>query len=170
RLLGRISLGAAGPRDLISLKNSADAIPLVKHRLTEAKSSLLEVLRDDLDELADVRKLITEAIADEPPVNLADGGAIRQGYNAELDELRSIRQNAQSHIAGIETRERARTTIASLKVKFNNVFGYFIEVSKSNLKNVPADYERKQTLVGAERFTTPELKELEAKVLGAEEK
>jgi DNA mismatch repair protein MutS len=168
RLLGRISLGVANPRDLISLKNSADAIPVVKKQLNEARSSLLEVLRDDLDELEDVRNLIFKAIADEPPVNLSDGGVIRQGYSTDLDELRSIRQNAQTSIARIESGERARTGIGSLKIKFNNVFGYFIEVSKSNLKSVPNNYERKQTLVGAERFTTPELKELEAKVLNAE--
>ncbi|MBI4853892.1 MAG: DNA mismatch repair protein MutS [Acidobacteria bacterium] len=169
RLLGRISLGNASPRDLLSLKNSADLVPKVKELLSEASSSLLEVLRDDLDELEDLRELIFNAIADEPPANLSDGGVIRGGYHQELDELRSIRQNAQGIIASIEIRERNRTNIGSLKVRFNNVFGYFIEVSKANLKLVPSDYERKQTLVGAERFTTAELKELEAKVLGAEE-
>lgn len=169
RLLGRLSLGTATPRDLISIKNSADAIPGIKQQLNEVNSSLLEVLRDDLEDLTDIRSLITQAIADEPPVNISDGGVIRLGYNAELDELRGIRQNAQAIIASIETRERARTGISSLKIKFNNVFGYFIEVSKANLKLAPADYERKQTLVGAERFTTPELKTLETKVLGAEE-
>jgi len=169
RLLGRISLGNASPRDLLSLKNSADRVPQVKALLSEATSSLLEVLRDDLDELEDLRELITNAITDEPPANLNDGGVIRVGYHKELDELRSIRQNAQGIIASIEIRERSRTNISSLKVRFNNVFGYFIEISKSNLKLVPSEYERKQTLVGAERFTTPELKELESKVLGAEE-
>lgn len=169
RLLGRISLGTANARDLISLKNSADAIPVLKKELGNAKSSLLEILRDDLDELSELRELISHAIADDPPVNISDGGVIREGYHSSLDELRAIRQNAQSYIAAVETREKARTGIASLKVKFNNVFGYFIEISRSNLKNVPNDYERKQTLVNAERFTTPELKEYETKVLGAEE-
>ncbi|KAF0247493.1 MAG: DNA mismatch repair protein MutS [bacterium] len=169
RLLGRISLGNASPRDLLSLKNSADIVPQVKELLLEATSSLLEVLRDDLDELGDLRELIINAIVDDPPANLNEGGAIRIGFHSELDELRSIRQNAQGIIASIEIRERSRTSISSLKVRFNNVFGYFIEISKSNLKLVPSEYERKQTLVGAERFTTPELKDLEAKVLGAEE-
>ncbi len=169
RLLGRISLGNASPRDLLSLKNSADIVPQVKEILLEATSSLLEVLRDDLDELGDLRELISNAIVDDPPANLNEGGAIRIGFHSELDELRSIRQNAQGIIASIEIRERSRTSISSLKVRFNNVFGYFIEISKSNLRLVPSEYERKQTLVGAERFTTPELKDLEAKVLGAEE-
>ncbi|MEW6732001.1 MAG: DNA mismatch repair protein MutS [Acidobacteriota bacterium] len=169
RLLGRISLGTANPRDLISLKNSAAIIPAVKQQLAEARSSLLEVLREDLDELKDIYDLINQAIVDEPPLQLSEGGVIRENYHAQLDELRSVRKNAQGLIAAIETRERGRTGISSLKVKFNNVFGYFIEVSKANLKHVPDDYERKQTLVGAERFTTPELKQLEEKVLGAEE-
>jgi DNA mismatch repair protein MutS len=169
RLLGRISLNSSSPRDLLSLKNSADIIPKIKDLLSEATASLIEVLREDLDDLSDLKELIFNAIADEPPVNLSDGGTIRSGYNKDLDQLRSIRQNAQGIIASIEIRERNRTNINSLKVRFNNVFGYFIEVSKSNLKLVPSDYERKQTLVSAERFTTPELKELEAKVLGAEE-
>jgi DNA mismatch repair protein MutS len=113
---------------------------------------------------------VLSAIAEEPPVNLADGGTIRDGYTSELDELRDISRNSRQYIAAIETRERARTGIASLKVRFNNVFGYYIEISKANLASAPSDYERKQTLVNAERFTTPELKELEAKVLSAEEK
>ncbi len=169
RILSRISLGLAGPRDLNSLRSTVAVLPDLRKALLEARSSLLEVLRDDLDELADIYELISAAIADDPPASVSDGGAIRAGYSHELDELRDIRLNAQGYIAAVETRERARTGIASLKVKFNNVFGYFIEVSKANLKSVPADYERKQTLVGAERFTTPELKEYEAKVLGAEE-
>lgn len=169
RLLGRISLGTANPRDLLSLKSSLEIIPEIKLLLEQATSSLLEVLREDLDELSDISQLIKEAITDEPPANLSDGGVFREGYHKELDELRSIRQNAQGFIAAIEIRERERTGINSLKVRFNNVFGYFIEVSKTNLKLVPAEYERKQTLVNAERFTTPELKDLETKVLGAEE-
>ncbi|MFY9221962.1 MAG: DNA mismatch repair protein MutS [Blastocatellia bacterium] len=169
RLLGRISLGTANPRDLLSLKSSLKIIPDVKLLLEQATSSLLEVLREDLDELSDISELIKEAITDEPPANLSDGGVFREGYHKELDELRSIRQNAQGFIAAIEIRERERTGINSLKVRFNGVFGYFIEVSKTNLKLVPGEYERKQTLVNAERFTTPELKELETKVLGAEE-
>src|SRR5258708_37556052 len=120
--------------------------------------------------MPEVRDRILSAIGDAPPVNVVDGGAIRAGYNAELDELRDLRQNGRQYIAQIESRERARTGIQSLKVRFNNVFGYYIEISKANQHLAPADYERKQTLVNAERFTTPELKELESKILDAEEK
>jgi DNA mismatch repair protein MutS len=170
RLMARISLGRATPRDLVALKNSIDSIPQVKEMLADAASSLLEVLAESLDELPDVRDLISGSIADDPPATLSDGGYIREGYNAELDELRELATSSKSVIARIESRERARTGIASLKVKFNNVFGYFIEVSKSNLKSVPDSYERRQTLSNAERYTTPELKEYEGKVLGAEER
>jgi DNA mismatch repair protein MutS len=128
------------------------------------------MIYDHLDEVPEVRNQVLEAIADEPPVNLADGGTIRSGYNAELDELRDLSLNGRQYIAQIEARERARTGIQSLKVRFNNVFGFYIEISKANLHLAPADYERKQTLVNAERFTTPELKDYERKVLDAEEK
>ncbi|MCS6805596.1 MAG: DNA mismatch repair protein MutS [Blastocatellia bacterium] len=170
RLIARINLGTASPRDLVALRHSAEVIPPIKFMLGGAACSLLQVLQESLDELSDVRQLIETAIADNPPVNLNDGGVIRSGYNAELDELRAIATSSKSHIAAIEQRERSRTGIQSLKVKYNNVFGYFIEVSKANLRLVPDDYERKQTLVGAERFTTPELKQYEAKILGAEER
>ncbi|MEK6407772.1 MAG: DNA mismatch repair protein MutS [Acidobacteriota bacterium] len=170
RLMARISLGRANARDLVALKTSADAIPIIKEMLADATASLLEVLAESLDELQDLRDLIGKSIADDPPATLTDGGYIRSGYNAELDELRGLSASSKSFIAAIESRERSRTGISSMKVKFNNVFGYFIEVSKSNLKNVPPDYERRQTLTNAERYTTPELKEYEAKVLGAEER
>src|SRR6185503_4242280 len=127
-------------------------------------------LRREFDVVADVRDRILRAISDEAPVNIADGGAIRDGFDAALDELRDISRNSRQYIAAIETRERAATAIQSLKIRFNNVFGYYIEVSKTNLPLVPAAYERKQTLANADRFTTPELKELETKVLSAEEK
>jgi DNA mismatch repair protein MutS len=170
RLMARISMGRATPRDLVALKNSADAIPGIKELLADATASLLEILAESLDELADLRDLIGASISDEPPANMNDGGTIRSGYNAQLDELREVATSSKSIIARIESRERARTGIASLKVRFNNVFGYFIEVSKTNLKNVPSDYERRQTIANAERYTTPELKEYEAKILGAEER
>ncbi|MEN3331233.1 MAG: mismatch repair protein MutS [Blastocatellia bacterium] len=170
RLMARISMGRATPRDLVALKNSADAIPGLKELLADATASLLEILAENLDELADLRDLIGASISDEPPANMNDGGTIRSGYNTQLDELREVATSSKSIIARIESRERARTGIATLKVRFNNVFGYFIEVSKSNIKNVPADYERRQTIANAERYTTPELKEYEAKVLGAEER
>jgi DNA mismatch repair protein MutS len=120
-----------------------------------------------LDDVPEVRDRILNAISEEPPANLADGGTIRSGFNAELDELRDISRNSRQYIAQIESRERGRTAIQSLKVRFNNVFGYYIEISKANLHLAPTDYERKQTLVNAERFTTPELKELESKILDA---
>ncbi len=123
-----------------------------------------------LDEIPELRDRILTAIAEEPPANLADGGTIRDGFHAELDLLRDISRNSKQYIAQIETRERTRTGIASLKVRFNNVFGYYIEISKANLHLAPPDYERKQTLVNAERFTTPELKDLESKILDAEDK
>jgi DNA mismatch repair protein MutS len=170
RLMARISLGRTNARDLVALKTSADSIPHIKEMLADASSSLLEVLAGSLDELEDVRDLIGKSISDDPPATLTDGGYIRAGFNAELDELRALSASSKSFIAAIESRERARTGISSLKVKFNNVFGYFIEVSKANMKSVPVDYERKQTLTNAERYTTPELKEYEAKVLGAEER
>ena len=170
RLMARISLGRANARDLVALKASADAIPHLKEMLADATASLLEVLAESLDELQDLRELIGNSIADDPPATLTDGGYIRAGYNQELDELRALSTSGKSFIAAIESRERGRTGISTLKVKFNNVFGYFIEVSKANIKSVPSDYERKQTLTNAERYTTPELKEYEAKVLGAEER
>ena len=142
----------------------------MKESVARCGGRRLASILSGLDEVPEVRDQILSSIADSPPVNLADGGAIRSGYNAELDELRDLRQNGRQYIAQIESRERERTGIQSLKVRFNNVFGYYIEVSKANQHLAPADYERKQTLVNAERFTTPELKDYERKVLDAEEK
>ena len=170
RLMARISLNRATPRDLAALKSSADSVPVIKEILSDATSSLLETIAENLDELQDVRSLIGAAIVDEPPANVSDGGFIRPGFNPELDELRGIASSNKNIIAQIEATERQRTGISNLKVKFNNVFGYFIEISKSNIKNVPAHFERRQTLTNAERYTTPELKEYEVKVLGAEER
>jgi DNA mismatch repair protein MutS len=164
RLLAKLTMGTAGPRELLALGRSLGKIPELKRVAAGALGC------DQLDELAEVRERILAAIAEHPPLALADGGAIRDGFHAELDELRDISRNSRQYVAGIETRERARTQIGSLKVRFNNIFGYYIEVSKANLHLAPADYERKQTLVNAERFTTPELKELERKILEAEEK
>ncbi len=130
----------------------------------------LQELHAQCDELADVRERIAATVEDEPPLTLSDGGVIRAGVDAALDELRDLSRNSKQYIAQIEQRERQRTGIGSLKVKFNNVFGYYLEISKANLQHAPADYERKQTLVNAERFTTPELKEYETKVLDAQEK
>ena len=170
RLLSKLTLGTAGPRELLALGRSLAVVPRLKQHAQSLSAARLRAIEAALDEVPEVSDGILAAIADEPPVNLADGGTIRPGYNAELDELRDIGRNSKQYIAQIETRERTRTNIQSLKVRFNNVFGYYIEISKANLHHAPADYERKQTLVNAERFTTPELKELESKVLDAEEK
>ncbi len=170
RLMARISMGRATPRDLVALKTSVDSVPEIKVLLGDCSSSLLEILAESLDELPDLRDLIGASLVDDPPATTADGGYIRPGYSAELDEVRELSTSGKSVIARIESRERARTGIATLKVKFNNVFGYFIEVSKANAKSVPDNYERRQTLTNAERYTTPELKEYEAKVLGADER
>src|SRR5499433_961271 len=170
RLAGKITLGRANARDLIALRQSIEVIPPLRQHLTDSRASLLQVLVESLDELEDVRSLISDAIADDPPATTGEPGMIRDGFNAELDELRNLARSGKSYIAAIEARERGRTGISSLKVKFNNVFGYFIEISNANKDRVPADYERKQTLVNSERYTTPELKEYETKVLGAEER
>ncbi len=170
RLLSRVALETANPRDLAALKLSLARLPAIRRQLVGAASARLVQLRENLDELDDVHSLLERSIHPEPPALLNEGGLIRPGYHQELDALRSLSQNSKSLVAQIETRERERTGIASLKVRFNQVFGYYLEVSKPNLPLVPADYERKQTLVNAERFTTPELKELEARILEAEEK
>ena len=168
RLLAKVTIGTAGPRDLLALGRSLSLIPALK--FSTGTATRLGEIATQLDAVPEVHTRILTAIADEPPVNLADGGTIRDGFHTELDDLRDISRNSRQYIAQIEVRERARTGIASLKVRFNNVFGYYIEITKANQQLAPADYERKQTLVNAERFTTPELKELEAKVLTAEEK
>jgi DNA mismatch repair protein MutS len=170
RVLGRISLGSATPRDLCAMLKSLNQVPEVRSILTGLQSSMLQVLAENTDELPDVRSLIERAISDDPPIKVADGGAIRAGYNAELDELRSVSTNAKQIIAAMEASERTRSGIGNLRIRFNGVSGYFIEVSKANAARVPADYERRQTLANAERFTTPELRDVEKKVLGAEER
>ncbi len=170
RLVGRLNLGTCSPRDLLALNRSLSQTPNINLTLSDAKSLLIQVLSENIFELPEIRNLIESSIADEPPMNINDGGVIRQGFNVELDELRSVSNDAKKIIAVFEEQEKQRTGIATLKVKFNNVFGYFIEVSKGQTSRVPADYERRQTLSNAERYTTPQLKEWEEKVLGAEEK
>ncbi|HZH35002.1 MAG TPA: DNA mismatch repair protein MutS, partial [Pyrinomonadaceae bacterium] len=170
RLIGRLNMNTASPRDLLALCRSLSQVPALKLTLSDANSSLLQVLHENIHELPEIRDLIQKAISENPPLNLSEGGAIRDGFNAELDELRAISQDAKQTIAAFEEDEKRRSGISSLRVKFNNVFGYFIEISKSNLSRVPSDYERRQTLVNAERFTTPQLKEWERKILGAEER
>jgi DNA mismatch repair protein MutS len=167
RLLAKITLNTASPRDLLALGRSLEQLPNLARLANQLDTP---ALRSEIDQVDELRERISAAISDEPPPTLADTGTIRDGFNAELDELRDISRNSRQYIAAIETRERAATGIQSMKVRFNNVFGYYIEVSKTNLQLVPSSYERKQTLANAERFTTPELKELESKVLDAEEK
>ncbi|MGB7210117.1 MAG: DNA mismatch repair protein MutS [Pyrinomonadaceae bacterium] len=170
RLVGRLNLGSASARDLIALGSSLAQTPKINTSLSDAESLLLQVLSENIHELPEIRSLIDNAISDEPPLNLGDGGTIRSGFNDELDELRNISRNAKQTIAEFEEQERERTGIGNLKIRFNNVFGYYIEISKGNVSRVPDDYERRQTLTNAERYTTPQLKQWEEKVLGAEEK
>jgi DNA mismatch repair protein MutS len=170
RLNGRINLGSASPRDVSSIHRSLDQIPHIRSLLANAQSSLLQVLCEGTDELPDLRALLARAIGDDPPAKLSDGDTIRSGYSAELDELRSTSRNAKQIIATLEATERGRSGIGNLRIRYNSVFGYYIEVSKANALRVPANYERRQTLANAERYTTPELKDWEKKVLGAEER
>lgn len=170
RLLSRVTLETANARDLLALAASFSHLPEIKRELGHFTSERLRQLNQAIDDLADLRERIDATVVDEPPLSLLDGGVIRTGIDDELDELRDLSRNSKQYIAQIETRERQRTGINSLKIKFNSVFGYYLEVTKPNLHLVPQDFERKQTLVNAERFTTPELKQYEAKVLEAEEK
>lgn len=170
RLLGRVAVDSAGPRDLVALARSLARLPALAEATAAFKAALWRELLEDFDSLDDVEARISQTLTDEPPLSISDAGAIRAGVSTELDELRELGQNGRQAVAAIEERERARTGIASLKVRFNNVFGYYLEVTKANARSVPADYERKQTLVNAERFTTPELKELETKILHAQER
>ncbi len=170
RLVARAALGTAGPRDLVALKQSLTAVPRAKLILEEVQAPLLRSLLAELDDLLDVRNLIERTIVDDPPAIVREGGFTRDGIDHELDDLRTISRSGRQVIAEMEERERSRTGIGSLKVRFNRVFGYYIEISKANLHAVPPDYQRKQTIAGGERFTTPALKEYEEKVLGADER
>jgi DNA mismatch repair protein MutS len=170
RLLSRVTLETANPRDVLALAASLAKIPAIKTALARLTAERLNSLHASLDELADLRDRIEKTIVSEPPLSFADGGVIAPAVDRDLDELRELSRNSKQVLAQIEQRERERTGIASLKVKFNSIFGYYIEISKANLHLAPPDYERKQTLVGAERFTTPELKEYEVKILDAQEK
>ena len=170
RLIGRISFGSATPRDLNAILRSLYQVPAIRENLAAMPASLLQVLSESADEVPEICALLVKAISDDPPAKLSEGDTIRASYSIELDELRSISRNAKQIIATLEATERARSGISNLRIKFNNVFGYFIEVSKGNAARVPAEYERRQTLTNAERFTTPELRDWEKKVLGAEER
>ena len=191
RLLGRVALDSAGPREVVALAGTLGCLPGVVAAVGEFKAGRWrelgsahptlrgEAAKDEapedlglsrFDALEDLFGLVVGTIAEESPVSFSNGGVIRMGVDAELDELRELSRSGRQALVAIEERERARTGIGSLKVRFNSVFGYYLEVTKANAKSVPADYERKQTLVNAERFTTPELKEYEAKILTAQER
>jgi DNA mismatch repair protein MutS len=170
RLAGKTASGRALPRELKALADSLGRLPALRSAIASASSPFLAQLRETMDVLDDVHALVTRALSDEPPALLSDGGAIRTGYSVELDDLRTTLHGARDFIAALQTRERARSGIASLKVGYNQVFGYYIEVTRTHAEKVPPDYERKQTLANAERYVTPELKEWEATVLGAEER
>jgi DNA mismatch repair protein MutS len=170
RMLSRISLDSAGPRDAAGLGASLARLPELHKALGRLAAPRWAACAGRLDLLADLRERLEKTLVPEPPLNLADGGAIASGVDAELDELRSLGANSRQSISAIEERERKRTGIGSLKVRFNNIFGYSIEVTRANLALVPSDYERKQTLANAERFTTPELKQYEISVLTAHER
>src|SRR5499427_2041339 len=170
RLLSRVTLETANPRDVLALAASLARIPQVRQVLAGLLAARLGALHQLLDDLGDLREKIESTIVPEPPLTLSDGGVIAGGVDRDLDELRDLSRNSKQYLAQVEQRERERTDIGSLKVKFNSVFGYYIEISKANLHLAPSNYERKQTLVNAERFTTPELKEYESKILDAQEK
>jgi len=184
RLTSRVTLGMVVPRDLLALRTSLEKIPRVRDLIAQsengpgdasapdpgANGGRLASLYRQIDELADVRQAIAKTIADEPPAQATEPGIIRPGFHSELDDLREVTRHGRQIIAAMEDRERKRTGIASLKIRYNQVFGYYIEISKANLHLAPADYERKQTLVNAERFTSTELKDYERKVLSAEER
>jgi len=170
RLLSRVTLETANPRDVLALSASLARVPKVRATLAGLSPTRIGALHGLLDELADLRDRIDRTLVPEPPLTLSDGGVIAPSIDKDLDELRDLSRNSKQYLTQVEQRERERTGIGSLKVKFNSIFGYYIEISKANLHHAPNDYERKQTLVNAERFTTPELKEYESKILDAQEK
>jgi DNA mismatch repair protein MutS len=170
RMLGRLSLSSGNARDLRGIANSLIAVQKVKMLLAKIEQNGLKKLNEEIKALEEMVNKLLGALKEELPVSVKEGGMIRDGFHAELDEYRNLSKTGKDFIQAMQIREIARTGINSLKVKYNRVFGYYIEISKANLKQVPDDYDRKQTLVNAERFTTPELKEYEEKVLTAEEK
>ena len=170
RLMARIALGTAGPRDVLALGRSLSLVPRARGLASLLQAPLVRSLVAEIDDLADVRDRIEGTIADEPPALARDPGVIRDGVDAELDDLRRMSRGGKEAIAAMEEAERTRTGIGSLKIRFNRVFGYYIEISKSNLASVPVDYVRKQTIAGGERFTTPGLKDFEDRVLSADER
>jgi len=170
RIVARLNVGTANPRDLLTLARSLEMLPAVRLLLQSSDLPLVERLRDRICDMPELTERLLKAIADEPPAVVSDGGVIREGFSPELDTFRSAARDGRTWVAELQAREQERTGIKTLRVNYNRVFGYFIEVTKSHLSNVPEDYVRKQTLVNAERFITPELKEMESRILGAEDK
>ena len=170
RLMTRIVYGSANGRELRSLAQTAERLPEIRRQLEQVRCPLLRELRDGIDPLEDIYKLICDSIVDDPPAVMRDGGVIRAGYNAQIDELRDIMTGGKGYLAKIEAEEKEKTGIKNLKIGYNKVFGYYIEITKSNISDVPENYIRKQTLTNCERYITPELKELEGRVLGAQER
>ena len=170
RLSARAVAGTAHPRDLAALRASLFALPEVARSLSSCGASLLRRTADEIDPLDDLAAHLARGLADDPPAGARDGGVIRDGFHEELDGLRAIRRDGRATIAAIEGRERTDTGITSLKVRYNKVFGYYIEVSKSNLSLVPERFRRKQTIAGGERYVTDELQDYQDKVLNAQER
>lgn len=170
RLIGRISYQTANPRDLIAFKNSLQMLPHIKQILKEFRCSLMREIDDDLDPLEDIAALIEQSIEDDPPITVREGGMIKTGFNEEVDKLRRAKTEGKQWLAELEAAERERTGIKNLRIRYNKVFGYYLEVTNSFLSMVPDDYIRKQTLTNAERFSMPRLKELEDMILGAEDR
>ncbi len=170
RLNSRIALGVANPRDLMSLYHSLESLPMLHAFLSEFQADLLKTMNGDWDSMQDVSSWIEDSVMENPPLSAKEGGIIQEGINAELDELRILSKEGTRLLAEMESRERAKTGIETLKVKFNSVFGYYIEVTKANVSRVPPDYQRRQTLVNAERFTTEELQVLEGRLSSAAQK
>ena len=170
RLVGKVVYGSANARDLVAVRDCLERVPDIKSNLSGLKSKILDDVRASMKDVTELSSLIRRAIVDDPPISSKEGGLIKDGYDSEIDGLRRATKGDQEWIAGLEETEKKRTGIKNLKVGFNNIFGYYIEVSKSNLKQIPSDYERKQTLTTGERFITPELKERERSILSANER
>ncbi len=170
RLLGKVSYRTANPRDLIAFRSSLEMLPSIKTILKDTDSGLLQQIQDELDDLSDLFRLIDDAIIEEPPITIKEGGIIKEGFNENIDELRNAKTEGKNWLAALENEDRERTGIKNLRIKYNKVFGYYFEVTNSYKDLVPEDYIRKQTLANAERYTTPRLKELEDTILNAEDK
>ena len=170
RLAGRISFGTINARDMLSLKKSLACLPELKATLEACRASFLQLAGQSIDPMTELHELLEKAIDPNPPLSIRDGGIIKTGFHSEVDRLRSLKQDGKLMLASLEEQERERTSIKSLKIGYNKVFGYYIEVTRANLQQVPSDYQRKQTLVNAERFITPQLKEYEDLVVGAEDR